>query len=51
MRERLDNFLYSVENEYMDFFHNNRSEGIMELKFENAIYTLIISKGKYFKAI
>lgn len=32
MRARLDNFLSSLENEYLDYFHTNRSQGIHELR-------------------
>jgi len=32
LRDRLNNYLYSVENDYIDFFHKNRSEGMKELR-------------------
>jgi len=32
MRDRLNNFLFAVENEYINFFFKDKNEGISQLR-------------------
>jgi len=43
MRSRLDNFLTSLENEYLDHFHEDRSEGTQELRYRFKLKNLNFS--------
>jgi len=43
MRDRLNNFLSSVENEYINFFYKNKIEGIKALR-----YFLLLEKNVIF---
>jgi len=34
MRDSLNNFLYSLESEYISFFYKDKTEGIAELRLK-----------------